>query len=113
MTGLPVTKAEKHEALKMIAENYIHGGNTQKARFVKFGMLFWGNQQKAMDVSYVGDWIRRFNDGSEYIYADKERTKMLFEVDGRTNGKARLAQSYMDAGWSPKQIMEQFRVRGL
>jgi|WetSurMetagenome_2_1015567.scaffolds.fasta_scaffold63953_3 hypothetical protein len=111
-TKYPVTEAEKKSALKELAERHIYS-KANKSRFVDFGMLFWGKQNKAMDILYVGDWIRRFNQEEEYIYADKERTKMLIKVDGVSNAKKHAYAQMKSAGWSAAFIKEKMKEKGL
>jgi hypothetical protein len=106
------TVDEKVAALKMIASKKIMG-SANKHRFVEFGFLFWGKQGKNMDVNYVDDWVRRFNNNSEYIYADKETTKYLIKIDTMEGARKRLIAQYKSAGWSPAGIKEQMEMRGM
>lgn len=108
----PTTKEEKKEALTEIAEEHVWGSEDQK-RFVKFGMLFWGEQKKPMDFNYVSDWVRRFNQGSEYLYADQERLKMLKKVDGIAGAKRHAREGMKRAGWKPAYIAERLKDMGL
>ena len=108
----PKTVDEKMALLKMIASKKIIG-RMNKQRFVEFGGLFWGKQGKNMDVNYVDDWVRRFNDNSEYIYADKETTKYLIRIDTMEGARKHLIAQYKSAGWSANGIKEQLEVRGM
>jgi hypothetical protein len=108
----PKTVEEKIAALKMIASKKIIG-IANKQRFVEFGFEFWGKQAKGMDISYVEDWVRRFNNNSEYISADKELSRILVKVDGMESARNRLIKQYKDAGWSAKGIAEQMKIRGM
>jgi hypothetical protein len=113
MKSLPKTKGEKLAALQEIAEKHIYG-TKNRARFVAFGMRFWGNQDKPMDVHYADDWVRRFNQDSEYINSDRERTRMLANVDGgKVEARKRLHKQYRNAGWGELAIKEQMKIRGL
>lgn len=108
----PKTVDEKIAALKMIASKKIIG-SVNKSRFVEFGFLFWGGQAKGMDVGYVDDWVRRFNNNSEYIYADKETSRYLIRIDGMESARKRLIAQYKSAGWSSAGIKEQMNIRGM
>lgn len=108
----PKTVEEKIAALKMIASKKVMGV-ANKQRFVDFGFLFWGGQKKNMDTSYVDEWVGRFNKNSEYIYADKETTRMLIKVDGMESARKRLIDQYKSAGWSVAGIKEQMEIRGM
>jgi hypothetical protein len=109
---VPRTFNEKLMALSKIAKDTV-SGTKEKERFVKFGVLFWGKQEKGMDTSYVQDWVRRFNRGEEYIYADNERTKLLVIVDGKESAKRRAKQQMKNAGWGDKLVADQLKLKGL
>ena len=96
--------------LNKIADDYVMG-TTNKKRFKVFARQFWGNRS-GIDVPYVDDWVKRFNRGDEYIYADSIRLKILVErVDGITAAKRIARKQFENAGWNKAYVDE--RVEAL
>lgn len=102
---------ETKKILERIAATQIQGTPRQKNRFLVFAMHFWGNRNPSnLDVSYIEDWVRRFNRNEEYIYADFTRLDILSEkVDGITNAKTRLRKQYENAGWNKASIEDRVK----
>jgi len=97
--------AEVIKELYRIADEHIRG-TANKNRFKVFAKHFWGNRDY-VDSSYVLDWVRRFNTGEEYIYADSIRTRILVEnVDGITTAKRLARKQFEAAGWNKKYVEE-------
>ena len=100
---------ETVNTLNSMADKEILGTDAQKLRFKIFAKHFWGSRDY-VDFLYVMDWIKRFNRGDEYIYADSERTKILVDkVDGITKARVRARKQFEAAGWSKAYIEKQLK----
>ena len=97
--------AELIKKLNAIADKKIFGA-TNKNRFKVFAKHFWGNRID-VDTTYVDDWVRRFNQNEEYVYADYARLDILVDhVDGITNAKTRARKQFEGAGWNKAYVEE-------
>ncbi len=106
-----MTEAVKKE-LESISDKKIVG-SANKLRFKVFAIHFWGNR-KTIDSDYIGEWVKRFNRGEEYIYADSERAKILIDrVDGITKARTRAKRQFTEAGWNKEYIEKRLRELGL